>query len=91
MNDALFCSLPVDSSLPRDAMAALVAELTGSIVARGGVDLPSGRIAIDDDYGTLEALILDVRGECDRESPATCVLSFVGLCLVRASEKPSGA
>jgi hypothetical protein len=54
MNDALFCSVPVDSSLPRDAMASLVAELTGGIVAGGGVDLAWGRIAVDDDYGKFE-------------------------------------
>ena len=54
MNDALFCSLPVDSALPRDAMVALVAELTGGALSRGGVDLPWGRIAIDANYGTLE-------------------------------------
>lgn len=54
MNDALFCSLYVDSSLPRAAMASLVAELTGSVVVRDGVDCAWGRIAIDDDYGTFE-------------------------------------
>ena len=37
MNNALFCSVPVDSSLPDDAMASLVAELTGGTVSRGGV------------------------------------------------------
>ena len=31
MNDALFCSIYVDSSLSRDAMASLVAELTGGV------------------------------------------------------------
>lgn len=55
MNDDLFCSVPVDSSLPRDAMASLVAELTGGVVSCGGVDLSWGRIAIDDNYGTFEA------------------------------------
>ena len=59
MNDALFCSVPVDSSLPRDAMALLVAELTGGVASRGGVDLPWGRIAIDDDYGTFEVRAAD--------------------------------
>ncbi|HEX8106824.1 MAG TPA: hypothetical protein VF516_03805 [Kofleriaceae bacterium] len=38
MNDALFCSIHVDSSLSRDAMASLVAELTGGVVVLGGVD-----------------------------------------------------
>jgi hypothetical protein len=59
MNDALFCSVPVDSSLPRDAMASLVAELTGGVASRGGVDLPWGRIAVDDDYGTFEVRAAD--------------------------------
>jgi hypothetical protein len=54
MNDALFCSIHVDSSLPRDAMASLVAELTGGVVVRGGVDCTWGRIAVDDDYGMFE-------------------------------------
>jgi len=54
MNDALFCSIHVDSALPREAMASLVAELTGGVVARGGVDYAWGRIAVDDDYGTFE-------------------------------------
>jgi len=31
MNDALFCSVPFDGSLPRDAMASLVAELRNSL------------------------------------------------------------
>ena len=54
MNEALFCSIAVDSSLPRDAMASLVAELTGGVVSRSGVDLPWGRIAVDDDYGAFD-------------------------------------
>lgn len=54
MNNDLFCSIYVDSSLPRDAMASLVAELTGGVVVRSGVDCAWGRIAIDDDYGTFE-------------------------------------
>jgi hypothetical protein len=54
MNDALFCSIYVDSTLARDAMAMLVAELTGGVVARRGVDCVWGRIAVDDDYGTFE-------------------------------------
>jgi hypothetical protein len=59
MNDALFCSIHVDSNLGQDAMASLVAELTGGDVARGGVDFPWGRIAIDDDYGTFELRAAD--------------------------------
>lgn len=59
MNDALFCSIHVDSSLPRDATAALIAELTGGAVVRGGVDCAWGRIAIDDDYGTFEIRAAD--------------------------------
>jgi hypothetical protein len=59
MNDALFCSIHVDSSLRRDAMASLVAELTGGVVVRGGVDCAWGRIAVDDDYGTFEARAAD--------------------------------
>jgi hypothetical protein len=59
MNDALFCSVHVDSSLSRDAMSSLVAELTGGAVSRGGVDLRWGRIAVDDDYGTFEARAAD--------------------------------
>ena len=54
MNDALFCSIYVDSSLSRDVMASLVAELTGGVVVRGGIDCAWGRIAVDDDYGTFE-------------------------------------
>lgn len=59
MNDALFCSIYVDSSLPRDATASLVAELAGGAVVRGGVDFGWGRIAIDDDYGTFEIRVAD--------------------------------
>ncbi len=59
MNDALFCSIYADSSLPRDATASLVAELTGGAVVRGGVDCAWGRIAIDDDYGTFEIRAAD--------------------------------
>jgi len=51
MNDALFCSIHVDVRLTGDAMAALVAELTGGVVARHGVDVAWGRIAVDDDHG----------------------------------------
>jgi hypothetical protein len=54
MNDDLFCSVHVERAMPRDTTASLVAELTGGIVSRGGVDLPWGRIAVDDDYGTVE-------------------------------------
>lgn len=54
MNDALFSSIHVDSSLTRDAMASLIAELTGGVAAHGDVDLPWGQIAVDDDYGTFE-------------------------------------
>jgi hypothetical protein len=59
MNDALFCSIHVDSSLLRNATAALVAEVTGGVVARSGVDCPWGRIAVDDDYGTFELRAAD--------------------------------
>lgn len=59
MNDALFCSIHVDSALARNAMAVLVAELTGGVVARGGVDCAWGRIAVDDDYGTFELRATD--------------------------------
>lgn len=51
MNDALFCSIHVDTKLSADALAALIAELIGGTVARGGVDCAWGRIAVDDDYG----------------------------------------
>jgi hypothetical protein len=59
MNDALFCSIHVDSSLARDAMASLVAKLTGGVVAHGDVDLPWGQISVDDDYGTFELRVAD--------------------------------
>jgi hypothetical protein len=59
MNDALFCSIHVNSNLARDAMASLVAELIGGDVARGGVDFPWGRIAVDGDYGTFELRATD--------------------------------
>jgi hypothetical protein len=54
MNDALFCSIYVDSALSRTAMASLVAEVTGGVVARGGVDCAWGRIVVDDDYGDFQ-------------------------------------
>lgn len=38
MNDALLCSVYVDTALPRDATAALVAELTGGVAFNGDVD-----------------------------------------------------
>lgn len=59
MNNALFCSVAVDTSLPGDAMASLVAESTGGAVSPGGVDLPWGRIAVDDDYGRFEIRAAD--------------------------------
>jgi hypothetical protein len=59
MNDALFCSIHVDSSLAREAMASLVAELTGGVVAHSDVDLPWGQIAVDDDYGMFERRVAD--------------------------------
>src|ERR1043165_3770984 len=59
MNDLLFCSICVDSSLPRIAMASLVAELIGGVVVRGGVDCTWGRIAVDDDYGMFEIRVAD--------------------------------
>ena len=61
MNDDLFCSVHVESALPRNATASLVAELTGGMVSRGGVDLPWGRIAVGDDYGTVEVREADRR------------------------------
>jgi hypothetical protein len=54
MNDALFCSIHVDSALRRDAMALLVAELTGGVAMRGRVDYEWGHVAVDDDYGMFE-------------------------------------
>ncbi|TMQ15511.1 MAG: hypothetical protein E6J90_25245 [Deltaproteobacteria bacterium] len=59
MNDALFCSIHVDSSLARNAMASLIAELTGGVAAHGDVDLPWGQIAVDDDYGMFERRVAD--------------------------------
>lgn len=59
MNEALFCSIYVDSSLPRNATASIVAESIGGAVVRGGVDCAWGRIAIDDDYGTFEIRAAD--------------------------------
>ena len=59
MNEVLFCSIYVDSSLSCDATALLVAELTGGVVVHGGVDCAWGRIAVDDDYGTFEIRAAD--------------------------------
>ncbi|HEY0478376.1 MAG TPA: hypothetical protein VGD37_12715 [Kofleriaceae bacterium] len=59
MNDALFCSIHVDSPLSSDAMASLVAELTGGVIVRGGVDCAWARISVDDDYGTFEVRAAD--------------------------------
>ena len=54
MNHDLFCSIYVDTDLPRDAMASVVAELAGGVVARRGVDCSWARIAFDDRYGDFE-------------------------------------
>ena len=54
MNQALFCSICVDASLPREAMASIVAAVTGGVVADGDVDCPWACIAVDDDYGDFE-------------------------------------
>lgn len=59
MNDALFCSIHVDGRLAHDAMASLVAELIRGEVVRHGVDCSWARVAIDDDYGDLEARAAD--------------------------------
>jgi hypothetical protein len=55
MNDALFCSIHVDSALSHDEMLSLVCALTGGGIVRSGVDCPWARIAVDDDYGDIEA------------------------------------
>jgi hypothetical protein len=54
MNDALFCSIYVDTALPRHATALVVAELTGGAAVNGDVDCSWARIAVDDDYGIFE-------------------------------------
>jgi hypothetical protein len=54
MNDDLFCSIRVDTALPRDATASVVAELTGGVAANGDVSCSWARIAVDDDYGDFE-------------------------------------
>jgi hypothetical protein len=59
MNHDLFCSIYVDRAMPRDVMASLVAELTGGVVARRGVDCSWARITFDDDYGDFELLQAD--------------------------------
>jgi hypothetical protein len=54
MNQELFCSIHVDTAMSRDAMAAIVAELTGGVLERRGVGCSWARIAFDDDYGDFE-------------------------------------
>lgn len=54
MNDELFCSICVDMSMPRDTMASLVAELTGGVIERRGVNCTWARITFDDDYGDFD-------------------------------------
>ena len=54
MNQELFCSIYADTDMPRDAMASLVAELTGGVAVRRGVDCAWARITFDDDYGDFE-------------------------------------
>jgi len=54
MNQDLFCSIYVDTELPRDAMASMVAEMTGCVVVRRGVECSWARIAFDDNYGDFE-------------------------------------
>ena|ERR1041384_439809 len=55
MNDALFCSIHVDSAVSRDEMLSLVSALTGGVIVRRGVDCPWARIAVNADYGDIEA------------------------------------
>lgn len=97
MNDALFCSIHVDSALSRGSMASLVAELTGGVVARGGVDCAWARIAIDDDYGDFEirmanpddflgwSTLLEVMptDSADREEVVPAVASLMNALLAR--------
>jgi hypothetical protein len=59
MTDALRCSIHVDSIPTRGAMTLLVAELTGDVMVRGGVDGAWARIAVDDDSGTFELRATD--------------------------------
>jgi hypothetical protein len=54
MNQGLFCSIYVDTDLPRDTMASLVASLTGGEVERRGVNCSWARITFDDNYGDFE-------------------------------------
>jgi hypothetical protein len=54
MNQALFCSIYADTNQSRDAMAELVAELTGGTVVNRGVNCAWARITFDDDYGDFE-------------------------------------
>jgi hypothetical protein len=54
MNQDLFCSIYVDTDMSRDAMAAVVAALTGGVVERRGVNTSWARITFDDDYGDFE-------------------------------------
>src|SRR4051812_8233510 len=62
MNDELFCSICVDTSLSRDTMASLVAELTGGTIERRGVNCSWARITFDDNYGDFE---IRKKGPCD--------------------------
>jgi hypothetical protein len=54
MNEELFCSIYVDTNLSREAMAAVVVDLTSGAILRGGVDCPWARVGFDDDYGDFE-------------------------------------
>ena len=54
MNQDLFCSICVDAALPREAMASVVAAVTGGVVSDGDVDCPWAHIGVDDDYGDFE-------------------------------------
>ena len=64
MNDDLFCSICVDTTMPRDAMALQVAELTGGVIADGGVDCSWAHIAVDDEVMPPDHALRDevVRG-----------------------------
>jgi hypothetical protein len=54
MNHDLFCSICVDTDLRREAMASVIATLTGGVVSDGDVDCSWAHIAVDDDYGDFE-------------------------------------
>jgi hypothetical protein len=54
MNQELFCSICVDAALPREAMASLVAAVTGGVVSDGDVDCSWACIGVDDDHGDFE-------------------------------------